>query len=89
MEVEVQLTDLVEKESTPVSQLEEPLFETLCIGESTSLVPEQFALQKLFGNGRAIQNGERLGSPVALIVESLGDQVLSGATFSWMRIVRA
>ncbi len=45
-------------------------------------MPEQFALQQLFRNRRAIHRNKRRILPIAIVVNGLGDQFLSGSAFS-------
>ena len=52
-------------------------------GEGTRLMPEQFALQQVFGNGGAIHDDERRGDRAGAVgVNSPGDQFLARARFT-------
>ena len=51
-------------------------------GERAFLVAEQFAFQKLLGNGGAIDREERLLAAVAVMINRAGDEFLAGAAFA-------
>ena len=71
------LADLVEEKRAFVGQFEDATLLRPGVGEGALLVAEQLALKERLRNGGAIDGDKRLGLPQALMVQSLGDQVLA------------
>ncbi len=57
------LADLVEEQRPAVGLLEQPALLRLRVGERAALVAEQLALQKILGDGRAVDLDERAVAP--------------------------
>ena len=76
------LADLVEEDRAAVGHFEKALLLQTRVGERAALVAEQLALEQLLGKRRARDVHERLGGPVARVVDDLGDQVLARAAFT-------
>ena len=74
-----EVADLVEEERAFVRLLEAADAPLLRAGERTAFVAEEFALQKIFRDGGAIDGDERCLRPVAVLVEGAGDEFLAGA----------
>src|SRR5258708_15433345 len=77
-----QIPDFVQEESASIGHFEPANFLRDGSGEGSLLVPEQFALQKIEGNGRAIQRHEGASAAPAEIVNGAGYQLLAGSGFS-------
>lgn len=82
LELERELTELVEEESAAVRSLEEPRFVGGGAGERAFDVPEELALDELCGQGAGVDGDERRARAGALIVDGAGDQLFAGAGFS-------
>src|SRR3990172_8576959 len=54
LQVQGKVTDFVEEESSPVSQLKAPLARSYGAGESAFFMAEQFRFEKCFGKRRAV-----------------------------------
>src|SRR5712691_1670159 len=67
----------IEEQCPPVSHFETANFLRDRSGESALLVPKQFALQQVKGNGRAIHLYEGASAARAHIVNGAGDQLLA------------
>jgi hypothetical protein len=73
------VADLVEEDGATGSLLE---LADVClegISEGSLFVTEQLALEKVLWDGRAVDDDERTVLPMAVIVNSLGDQLLACA----------
>src|ERR1017187_2562768 len=76
------LSDLVQQQGPPVSQLELAGLGGGGIGEGAAFVAEQFTLQQGFGNRGAADLDQRAVASSAQAVERIGDQLLAGAAFA-------
>ena len=74
-----QLSDLVQKQRPSMSHLDAALALHVGPGERPFLVAEQFALQKVFRDGPAVNHHEGHAAPVAVLVNGPGHQLLAGA----------
>ncbi len=76
------VTDLIEENRTAVAQLE--LAESLGrgAGERAALMAEEFALDQVFRDRRAIDRNEALGCAMTVAVQRAGDQFLAGAALA-------
>src|SRR4029077_17136990 len=75
-------TDFVEKYRSPVGELKAANALRDGAGESTFLVPEEFAFQQASGNGGTIELDEGIAMTRAEIVDGLGNQFFAGAGFA-------
>ncbi len=71
--------DLVQEERAPVRALEAPHLAGDRAGEGAPLMPEQLALQQVFGNGRAVHRHERRRRSGTHAVDGARHQLLSRA----------
>ncbi len=76
------VADLIEKDRAAVTLLE--LADALRgrAGERAPFVAEQFALQQVLRNGRAIDGEEWFPAAAAVVINRAGDQFLAGAAFA-------
>src|SRR5712691_4558402 len=74
--------DLVEKQRASVRKLEFAFLLLVRSGESSSLMSEQLAFQNVLVQRTAIDRHERAGGPPAVLVNSAGHQLFSGAAFA-------
>src|SRR5208282_6235994 len=72
-----QLPDFIQKNRAAFGDLELSFLLRDCAGESSAFVPEQFALQQGFGDGRAVDRDKRLVGPAAVQVDSPRYQLFS------------
>jgi hypothetical protein len=82
LQLERQIADLVEKQRTPIRELEAPL--SLCerSREGASFVPEEFTLQECTWNCGAIQSNEWPLLSRALVVKGAGNDFFARAGFA-------
>src|SRR5262249_12362286 len=76
------VSDFVKKDRAAVALLELADTAPVGAGKRTFLVSEQFALQKVFRDCRAVKRQERPIGPGAVLVDGARDQFLSGAALS-------
>jgi hypothetical protein len=81
LQLQGQIADLVEKESTPIREVESPLGLRASARESASFVAEEFALEQGPGNSRAVQDYERSLPSRTLVVNGMGDDFFARAGF--------
>ncbi len=79
MEVQVHVSDLIEENRSAIGLLEPANPARIGPGERAAFVTEQFAFQKCFGNGGAIDRDERSGGAVAVLIDRPRDELLAGA----------
>ena len=81
LHVQRQVADFVQEEGAAMGQLEaaDPVGHRT--GEGAALVAKEFALNQFPGNGPAVHRYEVLFSARRAVVQGLGHQFLSGATF--------
>src|ERR1019366_1169055 len=79
------LADLIQKQRAFIGQFEDAAFLRSCVGEGALFVPEQLAFQQGFGNGGAVDGDERLRLADALVVQCLGDEVLTGSVLTFQQ----
>ena len=75
--------NLVQEQRTLVRQLKDASLLRASIGERAFFVAEQFALEQCFRNSRAVDGDKRLGLAHTLVVQRLGNQVLTGTIFAF------
>ena len=81
LHVQGQVADFVQKEGAAVGQLEaaDPVGHRT--GEGAAFVAKEFALNEFPGNGPAVHRHQVLLGARRAVVQGLGHQFLSGATF--------
>ena len=79
---QIQVADLVEKDSTAVGKLDLAAASDVRPRVRSLLVAEQFSLQKIVRNRRAIDGNERARPPLASLVDRLCHQFLSGSALA-------
>ena len=77
-----QLADLVEEESSAVTDFKQALLHRLGVSESAFLVAEEFRFHQVFGNGGTVDGHKRPTLPRALVVNRFGYEILSGAALA-------
>jgi hypothetical protein len=82
LEFERDIADLIQKKRAFVRQFEAAHFSSNRSRERSSLVTEEFALQKAKGNCGAVESYERAVTPWTEIVNRARDQFLSGPCLS-------
>ncbi|MPM69810.1 hypothetical protein SDC9_116758 [bioreactor metagenome] len=78
----IQITNLIEKDSTLVGHFKTPCPIGCCIGESPFLVPKHFTLEKALRDTAQVHFHKVLLCPRTVHVNGLGNQFLSRATFT-------
>jgi hypothetical protein len=81
LQLQRNVTHLVQKQRALVGQFQPPYFLTDGPGECALLVPEQFALQQPRGDGSAVQFDETGVFPRAHAVDGASDELLACARF--------
>jgi hypothetical protein len=81
LKVEAHLADLVEKDRPAVGLLELADALLLGVGKGALFVPEEGAFHQLRRHGRAVDLHERPLLAVGVVVNGLGDELLSGSAF--------
>src|SRR5437660_4448307 len=76
------MSDFVEEQRAFVGEFEFARLAGGGSGESSLFVAEKFALQKIFGDRRAVDLDERPRSAARLFVDGARDEVFADATFS-------
>ena len=77
LETKSQIADLVQEECAPVRKFETTHPIANSSGEGAPYVPEELALEKFAGYGRAVDRDKRSVRPMRCSVESPGDEFLS------------
>src|SRR5262249_14165918 len=75
------VANLIQKEGSVVGEFKAADFLRDGSGKRTLLMTEEFALQQVKGNGRAIQLHKRASAACADIVNGFGDQLLTSTCF--------
>ena len=73
------VADFVEENCASAGLLELAHAPLVGPGEGASLVSEQFAFEKRFGNGGTVDGQQRPIAAVAMVVDGSGDEFLAGA----------
>src|SRR6202008_560845 len=79
LRAEVHVADLVEEEGSAFGHLEAPLLAGRRAGERALLVAEELRLNERVGQRRAAHFYERLFRAQRVVVNGVGDQLLTGA----------
>ena len=74
--------ELVEEQGAAIGFLEPAVARLGGAGEAARLVAEQFGLDQIFGQGRAVHDDQRARPARGQVVETLGDQLLAGAALA-------
>jgi len=85
LKIDAHVADLIEENRAPMGHLETSDPPNFGVGKRAGFVAEEFAFQQLFGDGRAINNDERLGvaGPMALLVLAALALAASGLARVW------
>src|SRR6202008_2003727 len=76
------LAQLVEEKCAPVGELEQSHLLTISAGEGSLAVAEHLGLEKLLGNGGAIDRNQSASGATTVLVNVLGDDFLSGPSLA-------
>ena len=76
------VSDFIEEERAFVGEFEFARLAGGGSGEGSFFVAEKFALQKIFGDGGAVDLDERAGSAARLFVDGAGDEVFANSAFA-------
>src|ERR1700722_2994825 len=79
LRLQAHVSDFVEKERASAGLLEFAFFVGGCARERSFVVPEEFALDEIFGDGGAVDLDESFILAQALAVDGVGDQFFAGA----------
>ena len=77
-----EIPNFVEEQGTGVCEFKLSDPAGCCIGKGALFVPEELAFDQSFRQCGTVQRNERTIPPSAVVMESLGDQFLTGTTFS-------
>src|SRR5690606_36117663 len=83
LQVELEITDLVEEQRAPVGFLEHAFASLGRAREGASLVPEQRGLDQVRRNRRTVEDDERAFAPASVLMQRLGEQFFAGARLAF------
>jgi hypothetical protein len=85
LERQRQLADLVEKQGSPMGELEPPRFSISCAGKRALFIAKELGFEQVLGNRRAIDRDKRPFSARAENMKRPRKQLLAGATLAFQQ----
>jgi len=76
------VADFIKEDRAAIALLEFADALDSCAGESAFFVAEEFAFEKIFGNGSAVNREKRFIAAAAVMLDRAGDQFLARAAFA-------